>query len=253
MSKLRSLPIAFECNNYFIVNKPYGMFSQPGDMGLQYAHHPVKARPPVVLDELKRQYGNQREGSEEWRTVHRLDACVTGGMLLVKNKNAAIQFSRNLRLGGNKGFKIVRRYVALVGDGEIHRKYTEDKGIIQCLGMVTKYRRFDERCYVLELVSGGKHQIRRHLAQGVGQPILNDGKFGGILLPGTDPTQIALHSACVKTVMGFQRRAHLIPMIYNNDGKLWDSKYLDAEGNFIPEIQRMLLNDWTEIELQTGK
>ncbi|QLL31908.1 hypothetical protein HG536_0C00750 [Torulaspora globosa] len=249
MSKLRSLPIVFECNNYFIVNKPYGMFSQPGDMGQQYAHHPHKSKPPVVLDELKRQYGDRPGGCLEWRTVHRLDACVTGGMLIVKNKNAAIQFSKNLRRGGNKGFKMTRKYVALVGDGEIHPKYTGDSGIIQCLGMVTKYRRFDERCYVLELVSGGKHQIRRHLAQGVGQPILNDNRFGGILVPGTEPTQIALHSACIKTVMGFQRRAHLIPMIYNNDGKLWDSKYVDSKGNFIPEIQRVLLNDSSDIGL----
>lgn len=246
MQKLRTLPIAYECSNYFVVNKPYGMFSQPGDLGSKYAHHPDKFRPPVVLDELKAQYGKSKGGSTEWRTVHRLDACVTGGMLIVKNKNAAIQFSRNLRHGGNKGFKITRRYVALVGEGEINSKYTDDTGVIQCLGMVTRYKRFDEKCYVLELVSGGKHQIRRHLAQGVGQPILNDNRFGGIILPGTDPTQIALHSACIKTVMGLQRKEHLIPMIYNNDGKLWDSKYVDERGNFLPEIQRMLLCDWLE-------
>lgn len=244
---LKTLPIAYECNNYFVVNKPYGMFSQPGDYGLKYAHHPVKHRPPVVLDELKRQYGNGKKDAEEWRTVHRLDACVTGGMLIVKNKNAAIQFSKNLRSGGNKGFKMTRRYVALVSDGQIGPKYQDDTGTIRCLGMTTKYRRFDEKCYILELVSGGKHQVRRHLAQAVGTPILNDSKFQGPLIPGSNPAQIALHSACIKTKVGFQERAHLIPMVYNNDGKLWDSKYVDPEGNFSLEIQRLLLNEWTDM------
>ncbi|CCE93315.1 pseudouridine synthase PUS5 TDEL_0F05040 [Torulaspora delbrueckii] len=243
----RTLPVVCECSNYFIVNKPYGMFSQPGDLGQKYAHYPVKAKPPVVLDELRRQYGKGRVDAGEWRTVHRLDACVTGGMLLVKNKNAAIQFSKNLRAGGNKGFKMTRRYVAIVGEGEIGTKYRSDTGVIQCLGMTTRYRRFDEKCYVLELISGGKHQIRRHLAQGVGQPILNDEKFQGSLVPGTNPAQIALHSACIKTTVGFQKRSHLIPMVYNNDGKLWDPKYVDREGNFNLELQRMLLNDWTDI------
>lgn len=240
----RVLPVVYECGNYIIVNKPFGMFSQPGDLSKMYAHYPVKARPPVVLDELRLQYGNGRSDSKEWRTVHRLDGCVTGGMLLVKNKNAAIQFSKNLRKGGNVGFKMMRRYVALVGDGEIGSKYVEDAGIIKNLGMTTKYRRFDERCYVLELVSGGKHQVRRHLAQSVGQPILNDQKFDGFSVPGTDPGQIALHSACIKTTMGLQKRVHLIPMIHSNNGKLWDSKYVDSEGNFIEEIQRLLLEEW---------
>lgn len=124
-------------------------------------------------------------------------------------------------------------------------KYLNEYGIIDKMGMVSKYRRFDEKCILVELSTGQKHQIRKHLSHILKQPVLNDVKYGGPLLPHTDPLQIALHAACVKTKIGLQKREHLIPMTFNNNGKLWDRRYLDEKGNFIPEIQKMLLEEWT--------
>lgn len=244
MNRIRTLPIVFECNNYFILNKPYFMFSQPGDVAARFRNYPHHARPPVVLDELRHQHGLGNASALEWRTVHRLDANVTGGMLITKNKNAAIQFSKNLQKGGNKGYKMIRRYVAMV-QGDSVKKYEKDEGVISSLGMTSKYKRFDERCFILELVTGGKHQVRRHLAEAVGQPILNDTRFGGIHVPGTDEEQIALHSACIKTSIGLQNRKHLIPMQMNNNGKLWNPLYIDNNGDFIPKIREILLEDWS--------
>lgn len=222
------------------------MFSQPGDLNAWFRHYPHRHRPPVVLDQLIQERGSSDKFASEWRTVHRLDACVTGGMLIARNKNAAIQFSKNLRKGGYKGFKLTRRYVALV-NGKIAEKYLPDEGLISCLGMTSKYKRFDENCMVLELVTGGKRQIRRHMSEAVGTPILNDAKFGGLQIVEANPEQIALHSASIHTMIGLQTRKHLIPMIYNNNGVLWDSKYLHKDGTFIEEIRKVLLEEWNSI------
>lgn len=219
------------------------MFSQPGDMNMWFKHYPERARPPVVLNTLLEEQGTNDITASEWRTVHRLDACVTGGMLIAKNKNAAIQFNKNLRKGGYKGFKIRRRYVAQV-EGKVAERYLHDEGIITSCGMISKYRRFDENCLILELVTGGKHQIRRHLSEALNTPIHNDIRYHGPEIHGAHPKQIALHSASINTAIGFQRREHLIPMIYNNDGKLWNSKYVGESGHFIAPIQDILSQEW---------
>lgn len=243
------LNIVYECNNYFLINKPPNVLSQPGTVQ-QWIYHGIYKNqhvgtPKVLLDELKAQSNSSASEFSNWKLVHRLDSCVSGGLLVAKNKNAAKYISRNLKEGGNKGYKVDRRYVALLDDpGKANSRYMNDYGIIDKMGMISKYRRFDERCMLIELVTGQKHQIRKHLSLVVNQPVLNDVKYGGPLLPHTNPTQIALHAACVKTKIGLQQREHLIPMSFNNDGRLWDRRYLGEDGNFISEIQKMLLEEW---------
>lgn len=236
------IPVTYRCNNYIIANKPYNVLSQPG-LESHLKHQPGTRRPPVIIDALKEQQGRYNPFVSEWRTVHRLDRYVTGGMLIAENKNAAIQFSRNLKKGGNSGFKFTRRYVALVEDPK-PGKIIEPEGEICSEGMVSNYRKFDENCFLFELITGDKHQIRRHLAKYIGQPVLNDTKYGGNLVKGIVSNQLALHSACIKTKIGSQYREHLIPMVFKNNGFLWSSKYLDKNGYFIPEINKLLLEDW---------
>ncbi|GAV52883.1 hypothetical protein ZYGR_0AI01650 [Zygosaccharomyces rouxii] len=243
------LNIVHECNNYFLINKPPNVLSQPGNVHRWIYHGIYKNQhvntPKIVLDELKAQSNCRKSDYDNWRLIHRLDSCVSGGLLIATNKNAAKYFSRNLKEGGNKGFKIDRRYVAMVDDKKTcNHNYVNDYGIIKKMGMISKYRRFDEKCILLELVTGQKHQIRKHLSHVIGQPVLNDVKYGGPLIPHTDPLQIALHAAYIKTKIGLKKREHLIPMTFNNDGELWDRRYLDEQGNFIPEIQKMLLEEW---------
>lgn len=243
------LDIIYECNNYFLINKPPNVLSQPGTVQRWIYHALYKNQhvntPKILLDELKAQSSSSEKEHNNWKLIHRLDSCVSGGLLVATNKNAAKYFSRNLKEGGNKGYKIDRRYIALVDNhGEGNPNYSNDYGIIDKLGMVSKYRKFDEKCILIELVTGQKHQIRKHLSHVLRQPVLNDSKYGGLLLPHADPLQIALHAAYIKTKIGLQTREHLIPMTFNNDGKLWDRRYLDNNGNFIPEIQKMLLEKW---------
>lgn len=231
-----------------IVNKPPKVLSQPGNVKHWIKHASNKDQQNhksiVLLDELRAQSSSSAKELLEWRLVHRLDSCVTGGMLVAKNKNAAACFSRNLKMGGNRGYKVKRKYVAMV-HGTVHgSEYGSDYGLIDKEGMISKYRRFDEHCLIMELVTGKKHQIRQHLSYELKQPILNDFKYLGPHIEEADSDQIALHSACIKTKIGLQDREHLIPMNFQNNGKLWPRQYLDEDGQFIPEIQKMLLEEW---------
>ncbi|CCD26005.2 pseudouridine synthase PUS5 NDAI_0G02300 [Naumovozyma dairenensis CBS 421] len=240
------IKIIFDCNNYIIVNKPFGVFSQPGDLGAWFLKNPnSKAGPRVLLDEVPNTFSRNVQSFDKLRTVNRLDACVTGGMLLAKNKNAAEMFSRNLRKGGNSGFQISRRYVALLDTNQIDDfQALRESGTMISDDMVSKYKRLDEQCILLELVTGKKHQLRKQLASILKQPILNDCKNGGLRIPEVDENQIALHSAFIKTKVGLQERKHLIPMTFDNNGNLWLRKYCDAKGHFSPEIIRLLDEGW---------
>ncbi|AQZ17309.1 PUS5 (YLR165C) [Zygosaccharomyces parabailii] len=242
------LQIVYECNHYLLVNKPPNVLSQPGDSNRWFLRGVYKNqhdnRCKVLLDELRAQRFLQSKDIMEWRLVQRLDCCVTGGILIAKNKNAAACFSRNLKLGGNKGFKLKRKYVALVQEIPDSKTHLKDCGLIDKNGMISKYRRFDENCILVELVTGKKHQVRQHLSKELKQPILNDIKYSGLQIAGADAAQIALHSAFVKTLIGQQNREHLIPMIFRNDETLWNRRYLEPNGQFIPEIRKLLLEDW---------
>ena len=112
MSLKKQIPIIFENTHYFIVNKPPGIPSQPPDCRTWGRTHP-NLDPTPLLERFKAIYYSHRE-VELCRTVHRLDHCVTGGMLIAKTKDASVKFSRFLQKGGNNGYKLQRKYVAIV-------------------------------------------------------------------------------------------------------------------------------------------
>lgn len=243
---LPKIPILYECNNYIIINKPFGVYTQPADLHTWFQRYPGRPEGPrYLLDELANTFKREEEEKknfQELKTVHRLDVCVTGGMLLAKNKTAAINFSRNLKKGGSSGFPLKRRYVALLNDSL--KKTLRPTGTLEMNGMVTKYKLFDDQCIILELITGKKHQLRKQLSSILKQPILNDVKYGGSYLPGTDKEQIALHSAYIETRVGLQKRSHIVPMIFNNNGKLWNRQYIDSQGFFCAGITKILTDTW---------
>ncbi|CCE65444.1 hypothetical protein TPHA_0L00870 [Tetrapisispora phaffii CBS 4417] len=237
--------ILYRCNNYILTSKASGQVCQPGKVKtrLGFKKH------TVVLDELKKKYSDEKDITE-WRNVQRLDIGVTGGLIIATNKNSAIQFSRNLKEGGNAGYKIIRRYVALLNPNSNSSRGLPEEGRIVTNNnkMITLYKQFDENCYIFELVSGMKHQIRIHASKVLEAPVYNDLLYKGSPV-GDDPVQIALHSAFVKTKIGFNIREHSIPMPYHNK-TLWDPKYIADGGYFIPEIGRILEEGFDSKELE---
>lgn len=228
------LDALYNGKNYLIVNKPSNVHCQPPDMNFWFRTHPD---PPLVLMDMLRE-SNFQDEDVSLKPVHRLDNVVTGGVLIAKGRMAAANFSKNLKKGGNYGFKMVRKYVALVSRTT---KYLANEGTLKSGGMITHYRKIDEHCLALQLHTGKKHQIRRHLSQVLDRPILNDITYGGIRVEGIN-NQIALHSAYIKTKIGFQENHHMIPIVRGNDN-LW-SQYVDHRLQFRQDIQEILAQDW---------
>ncbi|KAH3684975.1 hypothetical protein WICPIJ_004054 [Wickerhamomyces pijperi] len=163
-----------------------------------------------------------KEQDPDIRGVHRIDKNVTGGLLIAKTKFAARSFSRNLKLGGNTGFKFIRRYVGLIPSEDIvsnspilesiqfyndknkGRIVSHDEEGRQSITDFIKYDKLNVRGYqmiILQLTTGRKHQIRKHLSEILGKPLRNDVKYGavGLIQP---QNCIGLHSAFIETHVG---------------------------------------------------
>ncbi|SCU89524.1 LAME_0E04038g1_1 [Lachancea meyersii CBS 8951] len=225
------------CKTYVVVNKPAGVFSQLPDI-VKWRQNHGDEHLPLLMDLVRSCAQESGLESSEWRTVHRLDTNVTGGLLIAKDKNSAAHFSKNLKKGGNSGYKLVRKYVALI-DGATRNLPT--KGVLEHNGMKSWFRKIDSGALVLQLCTGKKHQIRLQLARGLGVPIMNDIKYRGKQVRSAGH-QIGLHSALIQTQVGLQKRKHLIP-VDSGRTSLW-ANYVDETGNFKPAVQQILLEDW---------
>ncbi|SCV04695.1 LAMI_0H18338g1_1 [Lachancea mirantina] len=230
MYAIPKAPILFVGKHYVVVNKLPGVFSQCPDLRSWRSHR--MNQPPILLDIVRSE--NPDLSTAELRTVHRLDSQVTGGLLLAKTKSAAQNFSKNLREGGNTGFGLVRRYVALV-EGDLTP--LPMCGTLRFGGMVTKYAKVLSNCIVLQLETGKKHQIRRQLALGLGHPILNDCKYGARKILSAK-RQIALHSGFLQTRVGSHVKTHLIP-VPSSHRHLWNDR-VDKNGTFNAKILHVL-------------
>ncbi|AET39263.1 pseudouridine synthase PUS5 Ecym_4187 [Eremothecium cymbalariae DBVPG len=220
-----NLPILFQNKHYIIVNKPNGVLSQSPDLRTWWLHH--KYEPPVLMDLLRTQYPDICQA--QWRTVHRLDATVTGGILISCTRTAASKFSKNLALGGNSGYKFTRKYIALVTGSSIDS--FPDEGRLMINDMVSDYKRLGDNLVLFQLHTGKKHQIRIQLSKVFQQPIVNDVKYGADAIPNLEDI-IGLHSALISTEIGLTRENHLIPIpCDSNARKLWNG-YVDANGEF---------------------
>ncbi|ODQ80217.1 hypothetical protein BABINDRAFT_13102 [Babjeviella inositovora NRRL Y-12698] len=261
LKSLAPFQVLHDLLHFLIVNKPPGIVSQSGKQ-----HHSRKLDEESVIYQLSKQLRRDYPESKEYsqlKTVHRLDRPVTGAMVIAKTKIGAQNFSKNLQQGGNKGFLIKRRYIALIQEPDLQYVYRnkcihftnkeKTQGIITTdagktsvtkfhaltdlepqplSGLAEYFNRVPRIPVLLELVSGRKHQIREHLQEAFRQPVLNDMEYDADPLH-IDFNQIALHSLYVKTKVGMAMNEIIAPMCYGQG--LWDG-YLDQEGNFLPEI-----------------
>jgi 23S rRNA pseudouridine1911/1915/1917 synthase len=189
-------PVLYEDNHLLVVNKPAGL----AVMGVAAGRESILT---LAAAYVKRKYA--KPGNVYLGVVSRLDAPVTGALVLARTSKAASRLTEQFRGGA-----VDKRYWALVsgaveppegecldwlGHDERHRRVRrvrpEDP---QARRAELRYRTLarSRACSLLEvqLLTGRKHQIRVQLSA-LGHPILGDRKYGAST---TFPDGIALHA-----------------------------------------------------------
>ncbi len=151
----------FECEDYCVLNKPYGYASQGGSK--------VKKN---VIDILN-------QNSKKNYIVHRLDKETSGLMLIAKNRFYAKKFSEMFKLR-----EIKKKYLAIVNGkikknkGELHTKVDSNgKEIVSKLYFEVISKRNNFSYLEIDLITGRKHQIRKQFSD-IGHPVVGDTKYG---------------------------------------------------------------------------
>ena len=150
-------------NDYSIWNKPYGMYSQGTKWGdhctiYRWAEKHLKPQRPAFL-------------------VHRLDRAASGLIIIAHTKKMAAAFSA---LFENR--KIQKQYKATVEGVPVQLTLPfiisndiDNKPAITKIIAVEQYT--NKALVTIEIETGRKHQIRRHLAE-IGYPIVGDRLYG---------------------------------------------------------------------------
>ncbi|MDR2631926.1 MAG: RluA family pseudouridine synthase [Spirochaetaceae bacterium] len=167
---MKNIPLLFENDECFILNKPAGLPVQGGE------------RVTASLDRLL-----AAERSPRPLLVHRLDKETSGLILVAKNREAAARFSA-LFTPGRTARGITKLYLARCAgrpnppSGIIREELSGKRGLQKA---ETFYRLLEHNgrfsLLELELGTGRTHQIRRHLSC-LGNPILGDDKYGNFAL-----------------------------------------------------------------------
>ncbi|KAK9480929.1 pseudouridine synthase [Lipomyces japonicus] len=235
-----ALSILYESRHFLVVNKPPLVYSQPNFATRPRPHYrqrkshrwytsSEKEPQVLLLDLLRKEYPRFYKSELVYpftrpALVHRLDYGVSGAMIISTSSLAARQFGRNLKLGGEKGWPIKKKYLAIVEPaydspifteisnaeitffpdddraGEITKPllYEDSNELLKC---TTRFKVLaglpSARLLIeLDLVTGRKHQLRRHCAEVLRAPIVGDSKYGldTVNDNNKNDSQIALHS-----------------------------------------------------------
>ena len=156
--------------DYSVWFKPYGMLSQ----GSKWGDH------CTIYRWAEQHLTPQRSAY----VVHRLDRAASGLILMAHSKKTATAFSRLFRER-----KIEKTYQARV-TGKLAQAMTidtalDDKKAVSHVTPLAYDESRDESVVKVNIETGRKHQIRRHLAQ-AGYPIVGDRLYGNAELTGED-------------------------------------------------------------------
>lgn len=258
--------------NYAVVNKPSGMVcdaSHTNNIITALTNEFTKILPSV--------------NSSQFRLVQRLDRFVTGGLVVARNKKWADKVRKSFFQEGT--LRLTRRYVGLIALDQIpestqgtidfpiqalekdYRGKNKSRELFT-YSAVTHYklipsaRRIIKGVFpvfqqgpilpiILELETGRKNQIRDHIIQKFGVPLLNDDNFSDFKLNSEIPkdvnsklyksNQIALHSGLVIMENNGTSQQFLFPVNNVYDRELWGS-FVNEKGEFIDEIRNGLIN-----------
>jgi len=197
----------YEDNHLLVVSKPAGLAT----MGVAEDRESLLT---VAKDYIKRKY--DKPGNVYLGIVSRLDAPVTGAVVIARTSKAAARLTEQFREG-----QVVKQYWAIVeGDlnphqatcvdwmrkDERHRKmHVTHESHPEAQLAKLSYRVLETRKQTtlveVQLETGRKHQIRVQLARR-GHPIVGDRKYGARM---TFPLGIALHSRLVEFLHPVQK------------------------------------------------
>ena len=150
----------FECEDYCILNKPYGYGSQDG----------LKVKKNVI-DILNL-------NSKDYYIVHRLDKETSGLMLIAKNRYYAKKFSEMFKLRKKKKYLAILNGKIKKNKGELHTKdKLNGKEIVSKLYFEVISKRNNFSYLEIDLITGRKHQIRKQFFD-IGYPVVGDTKYG---------------------------------------------------------------------------
>ncbi|XP_028396417.1 mitochondrial RNA pseudouridine synthase Rpusd4-like [Dendronephthya gigantea] len=180
--------VIYNKHDIIAINKPYGLTVQGN------------SNTPISLTEMLDDFANAKGLKNRPRLAHRLDRDSTGVLLLAKSEGAAQYLGEVFRerkvkktywsvvVGSPneeeghiriplKEQTVNGRFKITLSEEEISDEYDTD-----CKPAHTRYKVLAKNrntCSLLELqpVTGYKHQIRVHLAQGLGTPVLGDHKY----------------------------------------------------------------------------
>lgn len=240
----QKVEVIHSSKHYIVVNKPPFVLSQQPDKKSWYKNHNYS--PPIISNLLPKVLESENAKDIHYKlpvryyTVQRLDSCVTGGIVLATDKYAAKMFSRNLREGGNAGFPLSRKYVAKVPHLTNNERFHH--GLFKLDGAISYLRRVDENHFIVQLITGKKHQVRKLFKEALDKPIYNDYKYGGDMILNKG-LQITLHCGYIKTQVGMQLQEHIIP-IPEGFRLIWGES-IDGNGIFGQNIIDMLRQDWS--------
>jgi 23S rRNA pseudouridine1911/1915/1917 synthase len=178
-----SLDVLYEDNHLLVVNKPAGLptMGTPGEQ--------------LTLLTLAKQYVKERygkPGNVYLGVVSRLDAPVTGVVLLARTSKAARRLTEQFRtrVVEKTYWAVVEGYIQpargnlvdWIGKDERHRRmHIVEAETPEAKEARLSYRRLAmvaaDSLLELSLETGRKHQIRLQLAHG-GHPVLGDRKYG---------------------------------------------------------------------------
>lgn len=261
--------------NYAVVNKPSGLICTP-------------TGPNNIIDAVSEEFKQflPNVNSSQFRIVQRLDRFVTGGLLIARNKKWADKVRRSFYGSGN--LKLTRRYVGLIPlekipkttngiiEHEIEalekdyrgKREQEHPRKILKYSAKTHYQLLPSLARTLEgnypvfelgqvvpaifqLETGRKNQIRDHVLQKFGVPLLNDDNFAEFKFNSEQHknvnstlfknNQIGLHSGLLIIDNNEVSEEILFPMNDIRDRELWGT-FIDENGEFINPIRNALLN-----------
>lgn len=181
------LSVLYEDNWFLAVNKPTGLAS--------YSSLDEKGLSNQVVT-----YFRSKGLELTPRPIHRLDQPTSGVVLFAKSASVQTKMSKRWQSDQVKRFYWALCYGQVTKDIEIKTPIEGKKALTN----VTPLRIFpDFSELMLELVTGRRHQIRRHLLS-IGHPILGDKRYGTPQGPAVK--RLALHASQLVFTHPFERR-----------------------------------------------